>query len=155
MNALALSLLAWIATQTGLEAPATPSILLVSAEEIHVRSGRPFGAVALYSRDTATIYLPKDWNREQLYDQATLLHELVHHIQESNRVPSKCNAQRERQAYDLTLTWLLENGITDPYAFLNVDELTITILSACPPADGRAPGMRNPSARKVSCFSTA
>jgi hypothetical protein len=64
-----------------------------------------------------------------------LLHELVHHVQEFNRLPSRCNAERERQAYDLTRVWLSEQGVADPYAFLKVDELTVTILSSCPDLD--------------------
>jgi hypothetical protein len=104
-------------------------------EEMHKKSERHSGAVALYVRDTATVYLPSDWNRETPYERAMLLHELVHHVQESNRVSSQCNAERERQAYDLTRKWLSEQGVADPYALLNIDELTITILSSCPSPD--------------------
>jgi hypothetical protein len=92
--------------------------------------------VALYDRATATVYLPESWNQAQIYDRAMLLHELVHHVQEFNQVASQCNAEREQQAYDLTRKWLAEQGIADPYSFLKVDELTVTILSSCPPADG-------------------
>jgi hypothetical protein len=91
--------------------------------------------VALYDRPTNTIYLPKAWNGAAIYDRAMLLHELVHHVQEFNRLPSRCNAERERQAYDLTRVWLSEQGVADPYAFLKVDELTVTILSSCPDLD--------------------
>jgi hypothetical protein len=128
--------LIWIAEQTGLEIPGPPSILFVSTQEMSERSGRPLGAVALYDRAAETLYLPSGWSSAAIYDRAMLLHELVHHIQESNRVPSRCNAERERQAYDLTRKWLSEQGVADPYSFLNLDELTITILSSCPDADG-------------------
>lgn len=136
MNDLILSFLTWIAIETGLAIAPPPTILQIPTQEIHTKSGRHFGAVALYMRETATVYLPVGWNSAALYDRATLLHELVHHMQEINRVPSQCNAERERQAYDLTRKWLSEQGVADPYAFLNMDELTITILSLCPSPDG-------------------
>lgn len=136
MNALVLVFLTWIAEQTGLEIPEPPSILIVSAHEMRERSGRPSSVMALYDRAVETIYLPDGWSSAATYDRAMLLHELVHHIQEFNRVPSRCNAEKEQQAYDLTRKWLSDQGVADPYGFLNLDELTITILSSCPDADG-------------------
>ena len=133
MNLLVLSYLTWIGVQTGLAVPASPSIEFVSQEDMQQRSKRPFSTVvALYDRPTSTIYLPNGWKPEALYDRAMLLHELVHHVQEFNKLPSPCSAQRERQAYDLTRQWLGERGVDDPYGFLKVDELTVTILSSCP-----------------------
>jgi len=67
----------------------------------------------------------------ELYSRATLLHELVHHVQVFNRVPLPCRRARERDAYRLTLKWLEQQGVADPYAFLDVDEFTITLLSVC------------------------
>lgn len=150
MDTLALSFLIWIAVQTGLEIPASPSILVVSADEMRERSGRGYNVVSLYDRATATVYLPESWDGAELYDRAMLLHELVHHVQELNRVPSPCNAERERLAYDLTRKWLNEQGVADPYTFLKVDELTITILSTCPDTDGLLPPpMRGESPAKL------
>jgi hypothetical protein len=136
MSTLVMSFLLWIAAETGLIIATPPSVVLVSLQEMQQKSGRHFASVALYMRDTSTVYLPSGWNGAELYDQATLLHELVHHMQNFNRVPSECNAQRERQAYDLTRKWLEEQGVADPYGFLNTDELTVTILSACLPLEG-------------------
>jgi hypothetical protein len=138
MNELVFFFLTWIAAETGLATPPPPSIQLISTQEMHTKSGRPSGAASLYMRATATVHLPTGWNSTKIYDRAMLLHELVHHVQEINRVPSQCNAERERQAYDLTLEWLRNEGVADPYALLNLDELTITILSSCPIMDGRS-----------------
>lgn len=57
---------------------------------------------------------------------------LVHHVQFDNKVPSRCPAERERLAYELTLKWLRERGVADPYAVLSTDAFTIISLSACP-----------------------
>lgn len=147
MNALVFAFLTWIAEQTGLEMPGPPTILIVSAQEMRERSGRPLGVISLYDRAEKTIYLPHEWSSVAIYDRAMLLHELVHHTQEFNRVPSRCNAERERQAYDLTRKWLGDQGVADPYGFLNLDELTVTTLSSCPNAGGL--GMRNATYARV------
>jgi hypothetical protein len=147
MNELVLSLLTWIAVETGLAIPPPPFIELIPAQELREKSGRPAGAVSLYMRTTATVYLPLGWSSARIYDRAMLMHELVHHVQEFNQVPSQCNAALERQAYDLTRKWLTDKGVADPYGLLNTDELTITILSTCPTSEGlllipmRAPRM--------------
>lgn len=121
--------------ETGLLMPPSPPVVLASVDEMRERAGGSHSVVALYDRDTATIYLPANWDRTRTYDRAMLLHELVHHVQEFNRIASRCAAERERQAYDLTVKWLAAQGIADPYAVLNTDELTIAIFSMCVPPE--------------------
>lgn len=134
MKALVASLLAWIVAETGLVMPPPPRVVFASAEQLQQRvPGRTVALAAVYERDTATVYLRDDWDRSSVANRAALLHELVHHVQEFNRVPVRCRAARERQAYELTLKWLAERGVRDPYALLGVDEFTIDVLSLCPP----------------------
>lgn len=123
--------LEWIAAETGMTEPPAPPIRFVSSEELKSRFGGFHSAVALYEPGTATIYLPERWNRVLMYDRAMLLHELVHHVQAFNRVPVPCAAQLERQAYAVTLKWLAEQGVADPYAVLDVNDLTVALLSLC------------------------
>lgn len=140
MSALVLAFLTWIAAETCLTLPPPPSIAFVSVEEMRERAAGRHSVVALYQRSEATIYLPETWSRDALYDRAMLLHELVHHVQQFNGVPARCPNQREWQAYKVTGMWLAEQGVEDPYAFLNVDEFTVAILSLCPDYDElRAP----------------
>lgn len=87
---------------------------------------------ALYSRRDGVVYLPEDWNPDNLRDRSTLLHELVHHLQALNEVKENCLAAYEPQAHHLTIAWLQELGIEDPYAFLHINEFTIRMISQCP-----------------------
>lgn len=134
MRELLLALMTWIAGQTGLAMPPPPSVVLISEEEIaKIAAGHEGADVrGLYDRDVAIIYLRNDWNPDDLRSRASLLHELVHHAQTFNKVPSRCPAEREVQAYRLTVQWLKEQGAADPYALLDIDEFTIHVLSMCP-----------------------
>jgi len=97
MRELILALLTWIAGDMGLLTPPPPQVELVPAEKI---SRMAYGEdqspdihlhlQALYEHDKATIYLRDDWNPAELYSRATLLHELVHHVQAFNRAPLPC-----------------------------------------------------------------
>jgi hypothetical protein len=46
-------------------------------------------------------------------------------------VKVRCTAAYERQAYDLQIAWLREQGIADPYKVIGTDEFTIRLMSAC------------------------
>jgi hypothetical protein len=63
----------------------------------------------------------------------TLVHELVHHVQEAARIPYPCLAARETPADHLQAKWLRDNGVADPYTLMNVDEFTIMMHRLCPP----------------------
>lgn len=135
MSELILALLTWIVGETGLAMPPPPPVVLQSEEQLTERATGGTDVkdfLALYNRDTGIVYLRNDWNPADLRARATLLHELVHHVQAFNGVPMRCIAEGERQAYDLTLKWLREQGAVDPYAVLNIDEFTIITRSMCP-----------------------
>ena len=59
------------------------------------------------------------------------MHELVHHVQESRALPYPCLAARERDAYRLQAAWLSQQGVSDPLAFMGVNEFTILVVSMC------------------------
>ena len=130
MESLILSMLIWIAAQTGLVVSSPPLIQLVSAEEMQ-RKVPGHSVVAFYDRTTTTIYLPTNWDHKTVYRKAMLLHELVHHVQNVNKVSFRCEGEREKQAYALTLRWLTEQGVNDPYGALNLDEFTVGLYSSC------------------------
>lgn len=117
--------------------PPPPTVVLLSAEQMTELAYGPDcpvteGVYAIYDGSTAAVYLRADWDAADLRSRACLLHELVHHVQYFNQVPARCAAERERLAYDLTLKWLREQGVADPYQLLDIDEFTITLLSTCP-----------------------
>lgn len=132
MNELVFAFLTWIAAETGLMIPPPPPVVLVSDVKMLELAHGNSEVRGLYLGDSATIYLRNDWNAADLRSRASLLHELVHHVQFANKLPSRCPAERERLAYELTLKWLREQGVADPYTVLNTDAFTIIFFSACP-----------------------
>lgn len=140
MKELLTGLLAWIALQIGGEPPAAPDVQFwpqqVLAESFYGNEPPADARLCgLYHAASRTIYLPEEWRAEVLVDRASLLHELVHHVQAVRAMPYPCAAARERLAYQLQMKWLRENGVADPYALINIDEFTIAIHSICPSPD--------------------
>jgi hypothetical protein len=131
MRELVLAFLSWISAETGLTMPPPPLVELVTREEMLERASGISDVRGLYVRGAATVYLRNDWNAADLRSRATLVHELVHHMQFFHDLPSACPAEREQLAYALTLKCLREHGVADPYALLNIDELTVIFLSTC------------------------
>jgi hypothetical protein len=132
MSELILALLTWIAGETGLLTPSPPKVVLVAEDKMSELTSRHIDVRGYYDRDAATIYLRKDWDPADLRSRATLLHELVHHVQHFNRIPSRCPAEQEILAYELTVKWLRQQGVADPYKVLDIDEFTIYFFSLCP-----------------------
>jgi hypothetical protein len=128
---LVLALLAWISAETGLALAPPPTILFVNQAQMLRLAGGPTDVTGLYDRESVTVYLRDDWDAANLRSRATLLHELVHHVQDFNNVPARCRAEREQLAYKLTLEWLRQQGAPDPYAVLDTDEFSILIRSMC------------------------
>ena len=131
-------LIAWIVAKTGWVIQEPPLIRFIphtQLVEMYCGGGggsNDLNIRALYSPKSHTIYLPVKWNSNDLRDRSALLHELVHHLQTLNNVKAKCFAAREPQAFDLEFEWLREQGIQDPYKFIDIDEFTIRLLSQCP-----------------------
>ncbi len=127
--------IAWIVAQTGLSAPDQPPIHFATALEMAVRYGSSENSglelQALYNRTEGAVYLPRAWLPDDLRQKSALLHELVHHVQRSNDMHLPCVAAYERQAYDLQIKWLREQGVDDPYALIGINELGIYAASVC------------------------
>jgi hypothetical protein len=137
MKELIITLLAWISIEVGVAPPVPPHIESVSQQQLMEMAYGPdapsdASVTALYCSSSRTIYLNTAWQADSLRDRGTLLHELVHHVQEARNLPSPCLSAREAAAYHLQIKWLRQNGVSDPYAFLNIDEFTIAVLSMCP-----------------------
>ncbi len=77
------------------------------------------------------LFLREDWTPDTLLNNAVLLHELVHHVLKTNNVPAQCERAHEQACYHLELQWLREQGVEDPYRFLNMNELAIILRSMC------------------------
>jgi hypothetical protein len=132
--------LAWIAAQTGLTMVEPPRVQLVTPVQMTEVALGPSAALnpqlrALYSQKNATIYLRANWNAVTVRDQSELVHELVHHFQNAHNLQYECSGAREKLAYDLQLNWLREQGVKDPYDFLELNAFYVIMVSACRDAD--------------------
>lgn len=134
---MAAEMITWIVGKTGWTKRKLPHIKFLPHKQIvALFSENPGGAdgihiVAAYSDKRHIIYLSNQWDPGSLRDRAALLHELVHHLQDLNKVKVACPAQYEKQAYELTIAWLGDNGVKDPYEFLGIDERYIYLMSHC------------------------
>jgi uncharacterized protein DUF6647 len=131
VDALVAALIAWIVGKTGLTAPEPPRIIQISIEQMAEMTGGTARPQAIYKAKERTIYLRPDWTPDNLLNKAILVHELVHHVQNMNNVPLPCERAAEADAYHLELGWLREQGVNDPYAFLETNELAIMLRSMC------------------------
>ena len=86
--------------------------------------------LAVYDRETRTIYLSKNFDVTNKEHQAIMLHELVHHLQEVNVVGYRqCTMELEPEAYGLERKWVIEQGLPDPY---KGKELFLIFVGTCP-----------------------
>lgn len=131
MDALVAALIAWIVAKTGLTAPDPPRIVQIPTEQMVQLCGGTDRPHAIYKFENRTIYLRDDWTPDTLLNKALLVHELVHHVLKMNKVQAKCDRAHEADCYHLEMTWLREQGVDDPYAFLQTSELAIVLRSMC------------------------
>jgi hypothetical protein len=131
------TLIGWIAANSNLVAAEPPHITFVPKHEMRElyygakKANEFFRVQAFYLPDKTTIVLPATWRASELRDRSVLLHELVHHLQKSNNIKAPCPAVWERQAYNLQFAWLREQGVEDPYEFIETNVLTVIMLTAC------------------------
>lgn len=131
-------LIDWIVGKTGWTSHEPPPIEILPRKQlVKMFSEDPGGAdgiriVAVYSDDRHVVYLSKQWKSGSLHDRAVLLHEIVHHLQALNKIKATCRLEYEKQAYELSLAWLRDHGVKDPYALLGIDERFIYLMSHCP-----------------------
>jgi hypothetical protein len=140
MDILVAALATWISVRTGLPVAEPPKIEFLSpvtmSEVAFGPSVSPSPMLrALYSGPAGTVYLRRNWDASKLRDQSELLHELVHHYQSVHRLGYACAAEREALAYDLQIAWLREQGVSDPYEFLEINAFFVVMASACRDVD--------------------
>lgn len=140
MKELVFALLTWICLQMGCEPPEVPAVRLVPQHQLLTLAYGPAppeqaSVTALYQASSRTVYLSETWKASDLANRATLVHELVHHVQETTAMKYPCLAAREALAYHVQARFLKDNGIANPYAFMQIDEFTIAVLSMCPTSE--------------------
>ena len=153
MNALMTALVTWLAANFGLPAtynhpdiqfapPVEIAILryqaftpekrrdVVGALEQAVVTGKPREVVAIYDPQRNVIVLSDQWTGRTAADVSVLVHELVHHLQDSARLRYECPAAREKMAYAAQAKWLGLFGSTLESEF-EIDPFTLKISTEC------------------------
>lgn len=148
MKELMLALMTWAASYTGLP-PSTEVPLIEKStrcemtqlafdlpEDIPCEIGKDDpGPIAVYNHDTKTIHLVEDWSPTKPIDVATLLHELVHHLQNEAGLMdpwSACpGADYEAPAYKTHLAWLDASGL-DGMKESGMNHFLLLSITSCP-----------------------
>lgn len=138
MKELVLSLILWITAHSGYAWDGTyPKITLVSQTEICKGYSKfpsdDCGVLAYYTNADGMV-LNHAFDPTSLRDQATLLHELVHHLQKNYPEKFLCLAAYEPDAYYLEVSWLVkEHGYTvdEAWKFLHMDPFYVLAVFQC------------------------
>lgn len=137
MNDLIAVLTAWISVTTGLPGSATlpdvqltPPQLLSALRYQDATPQRHRPVMGLYVDSTATVHLPRTWDSRRIADVSVLVHELVHHLQNTAELTHECGASRERAAYRAQAQWLAMFGLTLESEF-GIDALTLKLSTEC------------------------
>lgn len=153
MNALLTALVTWLAANFGLPAtynhpdvqfaPAVEIAVLryqaftpekrrevVGAFEYAITTGKPREVVAIYDTRRKTIVLSDEWTGRTAADLSVLVHELVHHLQDSANLRHECPAAREKLAYEAQDKWLRLFGRTLEAEF-EIDPFTLKVSTEC------------------------
>lgn len=132
MDALMLSLMAWLHFHTGYDIKVElPNIAITEMANLCQNYGitQPGNCEAMqlkgFYNESHTIYLHGNFNDNKPADQSRLLHELVHYIQWHNDEHlGGCWGMLEVEAYRLQDQWLLENGMekqADPFKLVMLE----------------------------------
>lgn len=128
-----------------------PTVSFVTAEKLFVmknnrlpKADEVVGTQALYFFG-GRIYLEESWNASDVSDQAKLLHELVHYMQEANGHFHECEGDRERLAYYIQEKWVAEQLNLSPlhpdvYKTMGISPLLMVAVMYCPSPNLAIPG---------------
>ncbi len=86
--------------------------------------------VSVYDDATKTIYLPEGWTGATPAELSILVHEMVHHLQNTGRLKFECLQEREQLAYRAQEQWLSLFGGSLLHDF-EIDRLTILVTTRC------------------------
>ena len=81
----------------------------------------------LYDTNNNRIILMDTWDRRDPWDLAVLLHEMVHYLQDMNKIKFNCTAEMERDAWPIQKKYLDQVHNYD----WEYDELWYVMISSC------------------------
>jgi len=106
---LLMALLIWVSVQTSypLDGIEIPTVEYNTAEELRTLvHSQNHEIVAVYGE--GVIHVLPTFDKENAEDRATLVHELVHHLQRHHKVTYKCKSQYEAEAYMIEEMWRVQ-----------------------------------------------
>lgn len=120
MTELILSLMTWLSSHSGYDTRLDlPNIVMTERFNMCAQYGisthsscEAAGLQGFYDKNV-TIYLRRDFDKNDPRDQARLLHELIHYVQwQHNRHQQECLGKLEVEAYELQDLWQVQQGYT-------------------------------------------
>lgn len=139
MNALLTAIVTWLAINFGLPASYDhPAIEVLPADRlVEIRHGSgstkgPREVIAVYDDASNTIFLSAGWSGRTPAELSTLVHEMLHHLQNAAGMTYACPAARERLAYAAQGAWLALFGQSLAEAF-ELDAMTLKLKTRCLP----------------------
>lgn len=97
-------------------------------QSLSIGAGRDVHAI--YDDASRTIYLPDGWTGVSPAQVSVLVHELVHHVQNMNRITYNCAGAREKPAYQAQARWLelFGKSLQDEFG---IDAMTLLVRTNC------------------------
>jgi hypothetical protein len=86
--------------------------------------------VALYDDELRTIYLHSDWRGHTAGELSIVVHEMVHHIQNTAHLKYECGEAREKLAFEAQEQWLGLFG-QDLETQFGLDPFTLLVRTNC------------------------
>jgi hypothetical protein len=86
--------------------------------------------VSVYQDKEKSIVLPLGWKGVTPADISILVHEMVHHLQNSARLHYACPQEREALAYAAQEKWLGLFG-RSLHSDFDIDEMTLVVSTRC------------------------
>lgn len=146
MSNLITAITLWLAANFGLPTPMEPprieqvapaeiaalryGALLSAAKDQQAPDTQGSNVIAVYVDGAKTIYLPKTWTGNTPEELSVLVHELVHHAQNSAGLRYACAQEREELAYTAQDRWLKLFGKDLESAF-GIDRFTLLVNTRC------------------------
>jgi len=109
-----------------------PNILFVTQDQMEQMfykgsNKMPNTLHGLYDKESDTIILSDQWDRRKPWDMSVLLHEMIHYLQDQNKMKFNCLANMEKDAWPIQQLYLEKQH---DYIW-DYDGLWYTVISNC------------------------
>ena len=133
MKEILTALMIWISANTyyNTDHP-LPTVVFLPQEEMNSmyykdNDHEPDSLHGMYDKDNDVIILPDDWDKRKAWDQAVLLHEMIHYYQDMNKMKFNCTQEMEKDSWPIQQFYLKSVHNYD----WDYDQLWYIMISAC------------------------